>query len=302
LRGRKKNDIERTVRIGIGLPSTVPGVTGQAIAEWATTAEARGFTSLAVIDRLVYPSYEPIVALTAAAAVTSQISLLTSSLITPLRTTAVAAKQLASLDHLSGGRLSVGVVLGGREDDYLAVGKTIRGRGAVLDSQLQELKRIWEGEVPAGCKRAIGPRPLSPGGLSVFVGAFTERAMLRAVDRGDGWISGGLPPDAYAGAVKFIRNAWNESGRQGEPRFLANVYFSLGPDGREVGDNYILDYYEFMGDQAAAVAASVATDEDSVRGTIAAYAEAGCDELLFFPCSTDPAQVGLLADHAGTDR
>jgi alkanesulfonate monooxygenase SsuD/methylene tetrahydromethanopterin reductase-like flavin-dependent oxidoreductase (luciferase family) len=118
------------------------------------------------------------------------------------------------------------------------------------------------------------------------------------VDHGDGWISGGFPPDAYADVVELIRSAWSERGRSGEPRFLANVFFSLGPNGRTTADNYILDYCDFMGDHAAAVAASVATDQDSVRSTIAAYSAAGCDELLFFPCSTDPAQVEFLAQDA----
>src|SRR5438552_16146713 len=117
------------MKIGIGLPSAVPTVDHNALLEWARRANAADFSSLAVIDRVVYPSYDPLIALAAAAAVTDRIGLVTSIVIAPLRSTAILAKQLASIDHFSGGRLSVGVGLGGREDDYTVRGLSPRGRG-----------------------------------------------------------------------------------------------------------------------------------------------------------------------------
>lgn len=284
--------------IGIGLPSTVPGVTGDGLTAWARAAESEGFASLAVIDRLVYDGYDPLVALTAAAVATERIRLVSSIVLAPLRTTAVLAKQLASIDHLSGGRLAVGVGLGAREDDYDAVRMPFAGRGRILDRQLRELRDIWSGVPPAGCVRPIGPAPAQSGGPKLYVGAFTEKAIARAISLGDGWISGGFPPDAFARVASGVRDAWRQAGREGTPRLLANVYFSLGADGREVAERYILDYYAFMGEQASDVAASVATTHEAVEATIDAYRDAGCDEILFLPCSPDPEQVSLLADAA----
>ena len=109
--------------VGIGLPSTIRGATGAQIVEWARRAEARGFSSLGTIDRIVYANYEPLTALAAAAAVTERIKLATTILIAPLRVSgAMLAKQAASVDALSGGRLVLGVAVGGREDDYEAAG------------------------------------------------------------------------------------------------------------------------------------------------------------------------------------
>lgn len=287
------------MNVAIGLPSTIPGASGASIVEWASRAEARGFSSLATLDRLVYPGYDPLVALSAAAAVTSRIGLLTSILITPLRTTAVVAKQLASLDRLSEGRLTVGVALGGREDDYLAIGRTTSGRGAVLASQLEEFRRIWAGESPSGCTRGIGPEPWSAGGPPILLGAFTESAIRRGISHAAGWISGGLPPDQFRAVADSIKDGWRSSGREGEPRLLANTYFCLGADARATADAYIHDYYAFLGDQAAWVAAGAATEPVAVQAMVAAYADAGCDEILIHPCSSDPAQVDLLADALG---
>ena len=116
--------------VGIGLPSTIRGATREQLLEWARRAEARGFSSLGTIDRIVYGNYEPLVALAAAGAVTERIKLLTSVLLAPTRRSgALLAKQAASVDALSGGRLVLGVAVGGREDDFEVAGAEFGARG-----------------------------------------------------------------------------------------------------------------------------------------------------------------------------
>src|SRR4051794_25066450 len=135
------------MQIGIGLPSTVPGTEGQEIVRWARRAEERGFSSLGVIDRIVYDNYEPLIALAAAAAVTERIRLATTILLAPARVSAaLLAKQAASVDRLSGGRLVLGMAVGGRPDDFEAAGASMDGRGARFDEMLEEMERIWAGE------------------------------------------------------------------------------------------------------------------------------------------------------------
>src|SRR3954470_5273752 len=114
--------------ITIGLPNTVGGVTPDSLLECSRRAEARGFPGVASLDRLVYPGYEALVSLAAAAAVTDRVRLTTQVLLAPWRmNAALIAKQVATLQHLSNGRMVLGIGLGGREDDYTASGATTKG-------------------------------------------------------------------------------------------------------------------------------------------------------------------------------
>src|SRR5918911_4570962 len=108
--------------IGIGLPNAVRGVDRAGIVDWARRADEAGFSSLGTIDRIVYPNYEALVALAAAAAVTERIRLVTSVVLSPLRRTALLAKQAASVNSISGGRLDLALAGGGREGDYAVAG------------------------------------------------------------------------------------------------------------------------------------------------------------------------------------
>src|SRR5437763_143222 len=148
--------------IGIGLPNPVPGTQGRTLIEWARRAEERGFTGLATIDRIAYPSYESIVALAAAAAATDRIGLLTNVLLGPTRNPVLLAKEAASLDQLSGGRLTLGLGVGARPDDFEAVGLDFATRGKRWDDDLELIHRAWRGELVSGALRPVGRRGREP--------------------------------------------------------------------------------------------------------------------------------------------
>jgi alkanesulfonate monooxygenase SsuD/methylene tetrahydromethanopterin reductase-like flavin-dependent oxidoreductase (luciferase family) len=276
--------------VGIGLPATIPGVDGGQVIEWAKRAEARGFSSLGTIDRIVYGNYESLIALSAAAAVTERIRLATCILIAPYRNGAITAKQAASLDRLSGGRLTLGVAVGGREDDYEAAGVEFGTRGKRMDEMLGQWKRIWDGE-SFGYAGAIGPASKP----RVVLGG-TAPASYRRAARFDGWIAGGGGPDNFAEGAEQTRAAWREAGREDEPVLMALGYYALGTNAQDAANGYLRDYYGFLGDYADAIASSALVSEDAVRGAVDAFAAAGCGELVLFPCDPDPGQVDLLAE------
>jgi alkanesulfonate monooxygenase SsuD/methylene tetrahydromethanopterin reductase-like flavin-dependent oxidoreductase (luciferase family) len=282
------------VEIAIGLPTTIPGATREQVLEWARRADAAGFSGLGTIDRLVYPNYEPLIALTAAAAVTERIRLITAIALLPLRAkAALVAKQAASLQALSGGRLVLGVAPGGRDDDYEAVGVPFNRRGRLMDEMLDEIKRIWAGE-ERGFAGGIGP-DVSADPPSILVGGRADASFRRAAAYGAGWINGGGAPEAFAGGREQAVEAFREAGRTEQPRAVSLTYFSLDADPERQTRKTIGDYYAFAGDYQAAVIEATAKGEDEVRERVRGFAEAGCDELVMFPASPDPDQVDKLA-------
>jgi alkanesulfonate monooxygenase SsuD/methylene tetrahydromethanopterin reductase-like flavin-dependent oxidoreductase (luciferase family) len=279
------------VDIGIGLPNAVKGVDRAGIVDWAPRAEAAGFSSLGTLDRVAYGNYESLIALAAAAAVTERIRLATDIMIAPLRAnTALLAKQAATLDHLAGGdRVVLGLAPGARRDDYELGGVDFSQRGRIFERQLEALGRFWDGEGGVGPTRADGARP------RVLVGGRVEAAYRRAAKYGEGWTAGGGGPEAFAAGREKAREAWRAAGRDGEPRTMALFYFALGDHAEAAVRRALGDYYAYAGEYAERIVSSAATDEDTVRGYLAAYEEAACDEVICFPASADPAQVDLLA-------
>jgi alkanesulfonate monooxygenase SsuD/methylene tetrahydromethanopterin reductase-like flavin-dependent oxidoreductase (luciferase family) len=276
--------------VGIGLPNAVRGVDRAGIVDWARAAEAAGFSSLGTLDRLVYDNYESLIALAAAAAVTERIRLMTDILIAPLRSNAaLLAKQAATIDHLSGGRLVLGLAPGGRPDDYERSGVDFHRRGRIFDAQLDELERVWSGAA------GIGPAPASGARPGLLVGGTSDAAFRRAARFADGWTMGGRPPDSMPAARAKLEEAWAAAGRSGTPRAVALLYFSLGDRAEEVARANLGHYYSWLGEHADTVAAGAAKDEDTLRRYIAGFEEAGTDEVICFPASPDPAQVDLLA-------
>jgi alkanesulfonate monooxygenase SsuD/methylene tetrahydromethanopterin reductase-like flavin-dependent oxidoreductase (luciferase family) len=278
--------------VAIGLPNAVPNTTGAELVEWARRAEARGFSSLGTIDRVAYDNYEPLVALAGAAAVTERIGLCTSVLLAPLRPNAVElAKEALSLNALSGGRLTLGVGLGGREDDYKISGVEMEGRGKRFDAMLERMQEVWAGDL-------VGPSTEGPPRL--VIGGHADASFARAARFGEGWIAGGSPAEQYAGMVAKLKAAWAEAGREGEPHTMGLAYFALGDSAEEDTRNNLAHYYSWLGEDAANyIAAGAAKNAETVRQRVAAFADAGCGELIFCPSSSDPDQVDLLADALG---
>jgi alkanesulfonate monooxygenase SsuD/methylene tetrahydromethanopterin reductase-like flavin-dependent oxidoreductase (luciferase family) len=277
------------MELGIGLPNTLTCTTSELILNWARQADAGPFASLGVFDRLLYDSFDPLLTLAAAAGLTRRIGLATTIVIGPLRNDALLAKQVATLDALAGGRLTLGLALGARRDDYMAAGVDYAARGSRLDEQLAALRSYWEDE-------RIGPRPAQPGGPPILVGGLNDSAYARAARYADGYIHNGGPPRVFAAAAQKARAAWVDAGRTGQPRLWAQGYYALGADSDlESGRAYLLDYYAFTGPFAERIAAGLLTTPQAVVQFARGYAEAGCDHLVLFPTVARMEQFERLA-------
>jgi alkanesulfonate monooxygenase SsuD/methylene tetrahydromethanopterin reductase-like flavin-dependent oxidoreductase (luciferase family) len=278
--------------VGIGLPNAVPGVDRAGTVDWARRAEEAGFASLGTIGRIAFPNYEELTSLAAAAAVTERIRLTPDILLAPLYSNlALFAKQTATLDSLSGGgRLVLGLAPGGREDDFEVSGVDFHRRGKIFDRQLQELPKIWQGD-------EVGPPLLSGDRPKLLIGGYTDVSLRRTVEYADGWTQGGGTPEALAESGAKLDEMWRAAGREGSPYKMALFYWALGEDAERHARGDLEKYYAWLGEETMnQIVASAATEADTVKSYLAAFEEAGADEVMCFPTNPDPGQVELLAE------
>ena len=272
------------MNVGVGLPNTTPGTEGALVLEWARRADAGLYSSVAVLDRVAYDSLEPLATLAAAAAVTTQVRLATMIAIAPLRATALLAKQAASVHALSRGRLTLGLAIGARIEDYEVAGVEHRGRGQRFSEQLAYLRGGVDDDL-------VGP---SRDGIELLVGGASGLALARMARYADGYAHGGGPPRAFASAAARAEAAWRDLGRPGRPRLWGQGYFSLSDVER--GNAYLRDYYAFTGPFAERIVAANLTSARAIKDFVRGYEEAGCDELVLLPTVGDADELDRLTE------
>jgi alkanesulfonate monooxygenase SsuD/methylene tetrahydromethanopterin reductase-like flavin-dependent oxidoreductase (luciferase family) len=285
--------------IGIGLPATIPGTKGSLVLDWAKRVDSNSpFSSLGVLDRVVYPNYEPLITLAAAAAVTSRVRLMTTVLLAPLRGAGLLAKQAATIDALSGGRLTLGLGVGGREDDFKAAPASFHDRARRFEEQLDLMKRIWSGESVSDEAGPVGPPPVQAGGPELLIGGYSAAPIQRVGRWADGFISGGVPdPEQVRQMFDLAQESWRAEGREGKPRLVATLYYALGPNAARGGD-YIRDYYSYFGPAADDMASAIPSSPKVVEELIRGFADVGADEVVCWPTVADLEQVDRLSEVA----
>ena len=235
-----------------------------AAARIGRAAEAAGFESLWVADHVVLPDppvagrpmapdmrlLDPIVSLTFLAAHTQRIRLATGVIILPQRQALVLAKQLASLDVLSNGRLIFGLGVGWCEPEMRSVGAPFPERGRVADDYLAAMRAVWAQPKPSHKGPYVSfdgvqamPRPVQ-GPVPIVVGGRTPPAYRRAVMQGHGWYGFGMSVDDTQKVVAALRDTAKKHSRPAE---LGRLEISITPPGYDVPDKATLDAYAATG-------------------------------------------------------
>ncbi|ANN16658.1 MmcJ protein [Amycolatopsis orientalis] len=281
------------MKIGIGLPNQVRDMRPAVLPTWAARSEEAGFSTLGTVGRIAYPGVMDTVALAAAAGATSRIGLISNVLLGTVWPPVLLAKEIAGIDGVSGGRLTLGVGIGGRTDDFVAEGLGPKGLGKRIDADLEVYRDVWAGEPVGGGDNAAVP----PGTRQVplLFGGFAPKALARMAKWGEGYVGGSMPPEMVSGAFEQARTAWREAGREGEPRLVAITYFALGePD---TGRAKVRDYYGNMGAESAEfIASGVRTTPEAVRDAVKAFGDIGADELIFNPATDELDDIARLAE------
>ena len=279
----------------------VPGWDRDTILDWCRRIDEGPFSSIAAGERIFFSNPEIMVTLSAAAVATERVRIHFDVLVTPMHATLHIAKQIATLDVLSNGRVTLGVGVGGREEDYLALERSFDNkRLRKMEEQIRDMRTAWSGEKTVQSLRPLEPKPIQPGGPPVLVGAITEKSIRRAATWADGLSHFSFGPDYgdIERAFATARNTWSECGRTEAPTLVTAFWYALGDNGREQMDRCLHAYLNFLGPELGpALSSSVATiSATTLQDAIAKARDLGTDELLLVPSTIDPDDVDRIAD------
>ena len=285
-----------TIPLGVAIPQTFPGTTidPSRIRTFLTRADALGFHSAWVVEQILgrIPSVEPVELLTYAAALTGRIRLGTAVLLTGLRSPVHLAKSLSSLDHLSGGRLDVGVGLGGNPRIYPAFGISAERRAARFAESIRVMQRLWteprvtfRGDFWRLDNASMEPKPLQKPHPPIWFGAHHPDALRRAVELGDAFMgAGSLATSGFADEVKLLRGMLEAAGRDpvGFP-IGKRVYIAVDRDRARAGQRLAEWFGAFYGRPEMAAEVSVWGNTQACIDGLAAVVAAGARFLLLNP-------------------
>ncbi|WP_220463565.1 LLM class flavin-dependent oxidoreductase [Sediminihaliea albiluteola] len=289
------------MQIGMTLPLMEPEVDGPLLEAWAKAVDEGPFSSLCFGERMAFDNPEVITLLGACAAWTKRVQLKTTVIVAQLHNPVMLAKSLATADMLSQGRLSVGLGVGGRTEDYLAVGADPATRKqADLAERVAIMKRVWAGEKVVDTLKPIGPPPYRKGGPELLAGAQGPKAIRAAAQWADG-ISGfsfDLNIDTASDSVEQVRAAWSEAGRP-EPKLTTAFWFALGDDGRVQLQRHLRHYFNWI--EADALEAMLPTvgfsgSLSELKSLLKQFEDIGLHEVQLIPTSEDIAQVHQIAE------
>ncbi|PQD98276.1 LLM class flavin-dependent oxidoreductase [Mycobacterium sp. EPG1] len=285
------------------MPVMEPDLDRATLKAWAGLVDDGPFSSLCWGERIAFDNPESLTLLGALGAWTERVRLVTTVVIPQLHDPVMLAKQLATGDLLCDGRLTVGIGVGGRHEDYRAVGadpatQTMREMAERVDL----MKRVWAGEKLTDSTLPVGPPPVQAGGPPLQVGTLGPKTVRSAA----GWAEGvaGTTLDLDTGKQNELfdiaRDAWREAGK-GAPHLATSFWFAIG-DGdapRQQVHRHLLRYMNWIPSEfvdALAPTTGFAGTADELRAVLEGFAAIGTDEVHLIPTSSDIEQVRRAAE------
>lgn len=288
------------MKFGICLPYMKDNYDREAILAWCRTIDSGPFASLSCGERISGNSYEMRALLAAAAAVTERVRIVPSLYVLPMHNAVWAAKEIATLDVISNGRVTLTVGVGGREQDYRAVGADFSHRHQRLDEQVAVLRDTWAGKPAIAGQDSIGPTPVQPGGPPILAGAMGPKAINRAAAWADGLYGFALNGEAHIISHFFdsADTAWEAAGRKSRPYRMGGFWFSLAENAQQELQEYTYKYLRIAGDQLARDVASTMTRHtpEAVLEAINEIEETGCEELMLVPATADLRELDAICE------
>ncbi len=287
------------MQIGLCFPYTQEDLSREVILEWFRRVDMGPFSTLSCGERMVGSSVDMMAILAAAAAVTQRIRIVPTLYVLPMHPAIKVAKHAATLDLISGGRVSITVGIGGRVHDYRCMEKEPVRRYAKMDEQVAQIRSIWAGELPFEGTEPVGPRPIQSGGPPILAGVTGPKGIARASRWADGiysWSGNGVALEIEQ-QQELVSASWEEARRDAAPQRVAGFWYSLAPDADLKLKAYVYKYIVVMGEAPARAMASMVdrSSQDAVRASLDAYEELGVEECWLNSATSDTAEIdGLL--------
>jgi alkanesulfonate monooxygenase SsuD/methylene tetrahydromethanopterin reductase-like flavin-dependent oxidoreductase (luciferase family) len=290
------------------MPVMEPNLDAATLKAWARVIDGGPFSSLCWGERVAFDNPESRTLLGALAAWTDRVRLVTTVVVPQLHDPVLLAKSLATGDMLSDGRLTVGIGVGGRHEDYHAVGadpttRTIRG----MADRVAVMKRVWAGEKVTESIVPVGPPPVQAAGPKLLVGTMGPKTVRSAA----GWAEGlaGTTLDLDVGKQKELfdvaRAAWSEAGKR-EPYLATSFWFAIGDDAHEARaqvHRHLLRYMNWVPPKvvdAMAPTTGWAGSDDELLEVLRKFEDIGTDEIYLIPTSSNIDQLRRVAEAVKT--
>ncbi|MBA6412024.1 LLM class flavin-dependent oxidoreductase [Parahaliea sp. F7430] len=268
---------------------------------WFKRVDEGPFHSLSCGERVHGPTYDMRALLSAAAIATSRVKITPTLYVLPMHSAVGVAKEVATMDILSGGRMEqICVGYGGRAQDYQAMGQSMKGRYQRMDDQVKTMRQVWAGEEVISGAGSIGPTPTQPGGPKILAGALGPKSIARCAKWADGlyaW-SGNGEKHELANAFATADRAWQEAGRSEKPYRMGGFWYSLADDAQSRLYDYVYNYLDIAGPEIAkAMAQSVTrSNAEALREALDNAEAAGCEELFLVPATADLSEIDRLCE------
>jgi probable F420-dependent oxidoreductase len=269
-------------------------------------SEELGFHSLWVIDRVFHNVniLEPLTLLTCAAAVTSRIRLGTSVLLFVLRNPVLVAKTTATLDYLSGGRLTLGISLGGRDNEFGPMGVPVKRRVSRFEEGLAVMRKLWAEENVTFHGRHyqmdnvnVSPKPVQKPGIPIIMGGSADAVLKRSAEAGEGWVAGGAASaDAFRDAWQKVRGYAQAAGKN--PNALDSgklMYISVGGDRARCKEELQTFTHAYYGPRYDVENNCAFGRPEECAAKIQGYIDAGAKTIILGPTWPDPQKITRVA-------
>lgn len=285
------------------MPVMEPNLDAATLEAWALAVDGGPFSSLCWGERIAFDNPNSLTLLGALAAWTDRVRLVTTVVVPQLHDPVMLAKGLATGDMLSGGRLTVGIGVGGREEDYRAVGadfatQTMRG----MAERVAVMKRVWAGEKVTESVVPVGPPPVQSGGPPLLVGTIGAKTIRSAANWAEGLAGITLDLDVAKQGELFdvARSAWKEAGKPA-PHLATSFWFAIGDgdDARAQVHRHLRRYMNWIpADVVDAMAPTTgwAGTERELLDTLRRFSDIGTDEVHLIPTSSDVDQLRRVAE------